>query len=201
MDTGIDWNVERDAGVPSTLIARGVPAPVAGRSDLVAIAFLQRYADVLGVGDLANELALVGYSKPTLPGDHHVLQFAQQIPGSDIRTTRPATIVIVDRCGGVRRVVLYLVKGIAKLSTRPAKTAEQARIVAMAGARTWEPRAAGVVADPPELVVHGTAGGRGALAWRVKVHLWNNFGSATVVVDATSGRIVEKTMHNGMIYN
>ncbi|HSO38752.1 MAG TPA: hypothetical protein VLT33_39755, partial [Labilithrix sp.] len=82
-DTGVTWLVDRDdAGAPLILTALTPPPPVAAgvARDEAAIAFLQRYADLFGVGDLANELVLVEDREDRVATGVHHLRFAQRIP-------------------------------------------------------------------------------------------------------------------------
>jgi hypothetical protein len=87
-DTGVRWLVDRDeANAPLFLSSLTAPPPVAASSprDQAAIAFLQRYGDFFGNGNLSDELVLRSDDDDReVPGVHH-LRFAQRIPGSDVR--------------------------------------------------------------------------------------------------------------------
>lgn len=195
-DTGVVWLVDRDeAGAPKFLTALTTPPPIAtaGMSrDRAAVAFLQRYADLLGGGDLTRELVLVeDLEDRLLPGVHH-LRFAQQIPGSSVRVLGADTFVHLDASGAVRFIAVGLVKDIAKISAHPAKTPEEARVAAESTVRARDPQAAISSPTPPVLVVHRAADGTGTLAWRITLtaRVNGSLEAPEAIVDATNAGIL-----------
>ena len=170
-DTGVTWLVDRDdAGAPMILTALSAPPPIAAsRSrDQAAIAFFQGYADVFGVGNLADELVLLADVEESLaPGAHH-LRFAQRIPGSDIRVFGAAVFAHFDASGSLRFAEVGFVRDISSLSAKPSRSADEARAAATASILAREPRASiRVPPKAPELVMYRTNDGHGRLAWRL----------------------------------
>lgn len=170
-DTGVTWLVDRDdAGAPMILTALSTPPPIASSTprDQAAIAFFQGYADIFGVGNLADELILVADVEESLaPGAHH-LRFAQRIPGSDVRVFGADAFAHFDASGSLRFAQVGFVRDIASLSAKPSRSADEARAAAEASIRAREPRASiRVPSKAPELVVYRTNDGHGRLAWRL----------------------------------
>jgi hypothetical protein len=194
-DTGVTWLVDRDqAGKPKFLTALSAPPPIATSvpRDQAVIAFMQRYADLLGGSDLARELVLVDdLADRQLAGVHH-LRFAQRIPGSDVRVLGADTFVHLDAGGAVRFIATGLVKDIASISAHPVKSPEDARRAAEGTVRGRDPNAAFGSAPPPELVVRRAADATGALAWRVSLlaRVDGALEAPEVLVDANDGSIL-----------
>ena len=170
-DTGVTWLIDRDdAGAPMILTAISSPPPIAAKTprDQATIAFLQGYADVFGVGKLADELVLLAeYDDSLAPGAHH-LRFAQRIPGTDVRVFGADLFAHFDAAGALRFAEVGFVREISKISPSPANSADDARNAASASIRARAPQARIRGAQKaPELVVYRASDGHGRLAWRI----------------------------------
>lgn len=216
-DTGARWLVERDeAGAPLFLSALSAPRrPSRGMSlEQAAREFLQRYADVFGAGDLADELILRAEDADVVAPGVHRLRFTQRIPGSDVRVFGADTFVHFDADGAIRFAAVGLVGRLASIRPTSITTAEQARAVAEGLALQSDPHAQLTMPRAPELVVHRVAGGRGALAWRVLLvgSVGGALSAPEVFVDALTGAVREtndavahasrtKSLPNAFTYN
>ncbi len=216
-DTGARWLVERDeASAPLFLSALSAPHPASpGQTrDQAALEFLQRYADVFGAGNLADELVLRSDDEDAAAPGVHRVRFAQRIPGSDVRVFGADTFVHFDADGSIRFVAVGLVREVARIQPNPTTTADQARAIAEGLILQRDPHAQVTMPRAPELVVHRVAGGAGALAWRVLLvgSVAGAFSAPEVFVDALTSAVREsndgvaqasrtKSLPNAFAYN
>ncbi len=196
-DTGVAWRVDRDsAGAPLLLTATSRPAPIAKTTsrEQATIGFFQQYADILGVGTLADELVLVADERDAASNGSHHVRFAQRIPRTDVRVFGAELLAHFDASGALRSAQVGLVRDISKISPRPARTVDDARDAAIASRRARSREVDIRVAHKaPELLVHWENDGHGRLAWRVFLEQRGDFEleAHDVIVDAANLAILE----------
>ena len=133
------------------------PASPGQTRDQAALEFLQRYADVFGAGNLADELVLRSDDEDAAAPGVHRVRFAQRIPGSDVRVFGADTFVHFDADGSIRFVAVGLVREVARIQPNPTTTADQARAIAEGLILQRDPHAQVTMPRAPELVVHRVA--------------------------------------------
>ncbi len=181
----ITWNSR--TGTPSFL--RGsIPLPgIQGEADesQASRAFVERYADLFGLRNASDDLAVVETYVDTL-GMRHVT-FQQVYQGVEVYGAQMKVHLSADG-QEVVAVSSSFVPGIALAETRPRVTAEEA----LAGAGKALPN--GVLGSDPELVVYPGPRGDGSsarLAWLVEL-LDNAVPARNVhVIDAVEGDMVD----------
>ncbi len=109
--------------------------------DQAAREFLQRYADVFGAGNLADELVLRSDDADVAAPGVHRLRFAQRIPGSDVRVFGADTFVHFDADGSIRFVAVGLMPRAPELVVH--------RVAGGAGALAWRVLLVGSVRPRP----------------------------------------------------
>jgi Zn-dependent metalloprotease len=181
----ITWNSR--TGTPS-FIRGSIPLPdMQGEADevLASLAFVERYADLFGVRNASDELAVVQTYVDNL-GMRHVT-YHQVYQGIEVYGAQMRVHLSADG-QEVVAVSSSFVPGIALADTGPHVTAEEA----LAGAGKALPN--GVLVSGPELVVYpgrGSDGSSARLAWLVELLDTAVPARNVYVVDAVEGSIFD----------